>query len=332
MAEDLSLSERVEIQTGIAAEESARTIAKRLNRQPSTICRELGRNGGREGYSALEAHRRAWAKAKRPRPTVFEKNPMLADHVTGRLDARDSPMTIAKELAQGVYPGVGATVSHQTIYDAVYANGTRGIPEGRWKCLHRRRRRPRPRAEHADKPATTGPLGDFALIHDRPPAAAQRAEIGHLEGDLICGAANRSAIVTLVDRCCRKLWLADLPNGHGADDVLAALVEILDTIPEALRRTLTWDQGREMARHRDLAALVGIDVFFADAHSPWQRPTNENTNGLIRRYVGKGTNLAVYTPDDLRAIEHRINTMPRRSLAWNTANNLYHAATVALTA
>jgi transposase, IS30 family len=132
------------------------------------------------------------------------------------------------------------------------------------------------------------------------------------------------------DRASRHLWLADLPEDHGAEATLAGLVELVERIPEALRRTLTWDQGREMAAHAELATLVGIDVYFADPHSPWQRPTNENGNGLIRRYVGKGTNLAVYSPADLRAIEHRINTMPRRSLHWSTAATVYGAA-VAMT-
>ena len=136
--------------------------------------------------------------------------------------------------------------------------------------------------------------------------------------------------MTVFDRASRHLWLADFPADHGADETLAALVEILERIPQPLRRTLTWDQGREMARHGTLAEWCGINVYFADPHSPWQRPTNENGNGPIRRYVAKGTNLATYTPDDLRAIEHRINTMPRRSLHWSTAHHVYTAA-VAMT-
>ena len=140
--------------------------------------------------------------------------------------------------------------------------------------------------------------------------AGQRTEVGHLEGDLIVGAFNRSAIVTVFDRASRQLWLADFPEDHGAEATLAALVEILERIPPELRRTLTWDRGREMARHATLAEWCGIDVYFAEPHSPWQRPTNENGNGLIRRYVGKSTNRAAYTVNDLRATEHRINTMP----------------------
>jgi IS30 family transposase len=154
--------------------------------------------------------------------------------------------------------------------------------------------------------------------------------VGRFEGDLILGSFNRSAIVTVFDRASRYLWLADLPDGHDAEATLAALIELCERIPEPLRRTLTWDQGSEMARHADLAATVGIDVYFAEPHSPWQRPTNENGNCLIRRHVGKGTNLNIYTQNDLRAIEHRLNTMPRCSLHWNTAETLYNEA-VAMT-
>ena len=161
-------------------------------------------------------------------------------------------------------------------------------------------------------------------------ASRCRGEVGHLEGDLIVGSFNRSAIATVFDRASRHLWLADFPEDHGADATLAALVEVLERIPEPLRRTLTWDQGREMARHADLAELCGIDVYFAEPHSPWQRPTNENGNGLIRRYVGKSTDLSRFGPTDLRLIEHRINTMPRRSLGWSTAADVY-AAAVAMT-
>ena len=160
--------------------------------------------------------------------------------------------------------------------------------------------------------------------------AGTRSEVGHFEGDLIIGQGSQSAIITVFDRTSRHLWMAGLPNGHNADLTLAALTKLLQRIPPSLRRTLTWDQGNEMAHHVELAKRCRIDVYFADAHSPWQRPTNENGNGLIRRYVGKGTNLAAFTPSDLRAIEHRINTTPRRVLNWTTAQHVYHQA-VAMT-
>lgn len=167
-------------------------------------------------------------------------------------------------------------------------------------------------------------------IAQRPAIAGSRSEVGHFEGDLIIGQGHRSAIITVFDRTSRHLWMAGLPDGHTGELTLVALAELFERIPSQLRRTLTWDQGGEMACHDQLAERVGIDVFFADPHSPWQRPTNENGNGLIRRYVGKGTDLATFRPGDVRAIEHRINTMPRRILNWATAEHVYHQA-VAMT-
>ncbi|MGH7477935.1 MAG: IS30 family transposase, partial [Longimicrobiales bacterium] len=253
----------------------------------------------------------------------------LAAHVTARLEAKDSPMTISIELATGVH-GLTASISHECIYQAVYAHGRRGLRRGLHAGLHRQRRCRKHRQPRGTVTTKISPLGEFSLITLRPAIAQARSEVGHLEGDLIVGAFNRSAIATVFDRASRHLWLADFPEDHGAEATLAALAEILDRIPESLRRTLTWDQGREMARHAELAELCGIDVYFAEPHSPWQRPTNENGNGLIRRYVGKSTDLSRYTAQDLRVIEHRVNTMPRRSLHWSTAHDVYHAA-VAMT-
>lgn len=173
-------------------------------------------------------------------------------------------------------------------------------------------------------------MGLFNLIGVRPAIAAERVHVGHIEGDLIVGAYNRSAIATLFERASRYVWLARLPHAKQADGVLDALVTTLRRIPAHLRVTLTWDQGSEMARHAQLAQRSGIDIYFADPKSPWQRPTNENGNALVRRHVGKGTDLSIYTTRDLRAIERRINTIPRRSLNWATAHDHYTAA-VAMT-
>jgi transposase, IS30 family len=328
-AHPLTASEREEIRAGIERNETDKAIGERLGRHRCTISEEINRNGGREAYSATAAQARAEAQRHRPKAPKLVADPVLAAHVTARLKAKDSPMTISKELARGVH-GVTGSVSHECIYGAVYAHGHRGLPAGLHTGLHRQHRCRKHRRTPTEAPAVTGPLGAFNPIAERPAEAEARSEVGHLEGDLILGSFNRSAIVTVFDRASRYLWLADLPEGHGADAVLAALNEILDRIPPALRRTLTWDQGREMARHTDLAEMTGITVYFAEPHSPWQRPTNENGNGLIRRYVGKGTDLNIYTPTDLRAIEHRINTMPRRSIDWSTAEDLYTAA-VAMT-
>lgn len=327
-AQPLVLSEREEIRAGIERGDPLGAIAVRLGRHRCTISEEVARNGGRRAYRATGAQQRAEAQRGRPKETRLEAHPALAAHVEARLRAKDSPMTIAVELARDLYPCLGgATVSHETIYAAIHAQGRRGLPKGLHAGLHRRRRcrkhRPSP-----GQPAlkANGPLGEFNLIGTRPPEANGRHVVGHLEGDLIIGAFNRSAIVTVFDRASRYLWLADLPEGHGADAVLGALIEVVERMPVDLQLSLTWDQGREMAAHDLLTAATGIDVYFADPHSPWQRPTNENGNGLIRRYVGKGTDLRVFRDTELRAIEHRINTMPRRSLDWATAHDRYTAA------
>lgn len=330
-AEPLTLSEREEIRAGLERGDPLTAIAVVIGRHRSTVSEEVSRNGGRGVYRATVAQARADRGLARPKVACLVGSPLLAAHVEARLRAKDSPMTIAVELAGGVYPGVAGTISHEAIYQSIHAHGKRGLPKGLHAGLHRGRRcrKHRP-GKGTVVPVTTGSLGEFNLIGVRPPEAAGRQQVGHLEGDLTCGSFNRSAIGTVFDRASRHLWLVDFPEDHGADATLAAMVELLERIPEELRLTLTWDQGREMARHRDLTELTGIDIYFAEPHSPWQRPTNENGNGLIRRYVGKGTNLRAYTASDLRAIETRVNTMPRRSLHWSTAHNVYNAA-VAMT-
>ena len=327
-ANPLTLREREEIRYGIGRLESVTSIAARLGRHRSTIGRELARNDGRDRYRAFAASDRAAACRSRPKPRLLERCRELAAHVTCRLEAKDSPMTIAVELVQGVYPKVGRTVSHETIYRAINDPRHRDLPRDLYRCLHRRRRQ---RHHRGDRRPHHGTWRDeLPRIAQRPTAATERAEVGHLEGDLIIG-SNRAAIITVFDRKSRHLWMAALPDGRTAPITLIALTRLLRRIPAPLRRTLTWDQGGEMAGYATLAKRCGISIYFADAHSPWQRPTNENGNGLIRRYVGKGTDLSRFTPADLRSIEHRINTTPRRVLNWATAQHIYDQA-VAMTA
>ena len=329
-AEPLTAPEREEVRVGICRGETNAEIARRLDRHRCTIGREIRRNGGRDDYSATTAQTCADARRLRPKIASLAADPVLAAHVTARLEAKDSPMTISIELARGTH-GYTANLSHETIYQAVYAHGGRGLRRGLHGGLHRKRRfRKHRRGPGETLPAKAPPLGAFNLIRQLPQICATRNEGRHLTRDRNAGSVKRSAIATVFDRASRHLWLAEFAGSHDADETLAAVGEILNRIPEALRRTLTWDQGSEMARHADLAGLYGIDVYFADPHSPWQRPTNENGNGLIRRYVGKGTNLAAHSATDLRTIEHRINTIPRRSLDWDTAHDRYHAA-VAMT-
>jgi transposase, IS30 family len=326
-ARPLLIREREEIRCGIIRGETVTAIADRIGRHRCTVSAEISRNGGRDVYRPNQAHDRAALCRKRPKVSLFRQHPELAAHVAVRLEAKDSPMTISVELANGVYPEITATVSHETIYQEIYDHHRRSLPRDVFRCLHRRRRLRirrrcrRPQQRWRDTMRT---------IAQRPAIAGARSEVGHFEGDLIIGQAKKSAIITVFDRTSRHLWMAGLPDGHTADLTLVALTELFGRIPPPLRRTLTWDQGNELAHHVELAEQCGIDVYFADAHSPWQRPTNENGNGLIRRYVGKSTDLAAFTPTDIRRIEHRINTMPRRVLNWATALHVYDQA-VAMT-
>ncbi|MEO6627015.1 MAG: IS30 family transposase [Aquihabitans sp.] len=320
-ADPLSLPEREEIRAGIAVGEPMTRIAARLGRHRCTISAEVHRNGGRGSYRATAANKRADEQRARPKTAKLLADSALSWHVTKRLLARDSPMTISIELARGTH-GITAALSHEAIYQAIYTHGARGLPAKVHGLLHRRHRCRKRRLPPGETTKKRSPLGLFNPIHARPAIVDQRTQIGHLEGDLICGAYNRSAIVTVFDRTTRMVWLAGYAGHHDADATVEALTELFARINGEMARTLTWDQGREMAGHATLTAQPAIPVYFCDPHSPWQRPTNENGNGLLRRYSPKSTDLSIHTPKDLRRVEHRLNTMPRRSLNWNNAQPL----------
>lgn len=320
-ADPLSAFEREGIRAGILSGDGDGVIAAGLGRHRCTVNAEINRNGGRQKYSAVAAQARADQKRCRPKVPKLVADRVLAAEVTRRLKARDSPMRISIELT-----AQGSAVSHECIYQAIH-HPHRGLEAGLWQRLHLKRRRRRPR--HGYRPPGSHSLGEFSLIHARPAIASQRCEVGHLEGDLIVGAMNRSAMITLFDRASRHVWLATVAS-KTADATHDELIRTLKRIPPPLRRTLTWDQGAEMARHTEIAHKTGIDIYFADPKSPWQRPTNENGNAIVRRYVGKSTNLNQFKPRHLRHIEHRINTIPRRSLGWATAHDTYTQA-VAMT-
>jgi IS30 family transposase len=313
----LSLDERVTIEVGIAGGRSNSKIADELGRDACTVRREITRNGGRGEYSALAAQGRADRMRARPKPSRLETDPDLAAHVAARLALRDSPMTISIELRNGTHGRRVASISHECIYQSIYHG--RGLAATAHRGLHLRRRRRKPRGSCT---VGTHSLGQYRPIAERPAIANERTEVGHLEGDLIIGAYNRSALITIFDRACRRCWLAQ-PANKTADAVHDTLLALLERIPAHLRRTLTWDQGAEIARHHEISQHCGIEIYIADKHAPWQRPTNENGNALVRRYVGKGTDLNTITPEHLAWIEHRINTIPRRSLNWHTANDAY---------
>lgn len=314
----LDRDERARIEAGIEAGETDGEIAAVLNRHRTTVSREVDRGGGRAQYRAADAHRGAVARGRRPRPGALATHPALAAAVTAGLNKRWSPHAVAASLRSAG----GPTCCAETIYRAAYANSdASSLPAGSWTKLPkaRRHRRPRGRVEACQRNV----LGAITSISERTPKATERSEPGHWEGDLIKGAHNRSAVVTLVERVSRFTLLGPLWEGATAPETLACLTTLFDQIPEHLRRSLTWDQGREMADWQQLRSGLGIPVFFCDPHSPWQRPTNEHTNGLLRRWLPKGTDLCHYTIDH-DTIAHNLNTMPRRIHHWRSANDLYH--------
>ena len=281
--------------------------------------RELDRNGTPAGYDAAAAQTAADARAARPRTAKLAADPGLARAVTERLEMGWSPHAISADLR-----AEGRTVAAETIYAACYDHtGSRGLPEGSWRCLPRRCRRRKPRGRAERKPS---PLGDFRPVADRCDAAAKRREAGHWEGDLIIGANNRSAVATLVERCSRQTLLVGLPDGHDAASTADAVIEALGRQPAHLVKTLTWDQGREMARWRTVEDALGAEVYFCEPRSPWQRPTNEQTNGMLRRWLPKSTDLNVGAVR-LAVIEDHLNLMPRKLHNWNSAHSAYTALT-----
>ena len=315
MAARLSLDERVFIESSLGAGRSVADVAQRLGRDRSTVHRELARCAGRAGYDARWAHASACARARRERTPKLAVDRVLAAAVDERLKLRWSPHATAADLREA-----GMSVCAQTIYRACYTNDARsGLPAGSWEKLPRRCRRRGHRARRTAKPS---PLGEYRPIADRPADVADRTQPGHWEGDLIVGKANRTAVVTLVERTSRYAVTAALPNGYGAPQVAAAVAAALGCQPGGLVRTLTWDQGREMARWADVEAALGIEVFFCEPRSPWQRPTNEHTNGLMRRWLPKGTNLDIGQLR-LSIIEDNLNHMPRRLHHWTSAHDIY---------
>jgi IS30 family transposase len=296
-----------------------REIARRLGRSPSTVSRELRRNvrphdGGI--YDGDLAHARARERARRSRAGRLAVDPELRQVVQDKLELEWSPEQIAAWLRE-TYPDRSPWhVCHETIYQAIYHGGKAGLSRQLTKRLRtgrplrKRRRRTNQRTPRFVAPA--------ALIDRRPTIVETRARLGDWEGDLITGRVNQSAIGTLVDRASRYVKLIHLPGGHSAPALRDALTLALLELPPGLRRTLTWDQGSEMAHHDEIAHLFSDGVFFAYPGRPWERPSNENTNGLLRQYFPKRTDLSIHTPEALRAVEERLNNRPRKTLGWRT--------------
>jgi IS30 family transposase len=254
-------------------------------------------------------------RARRPKARILALDDRLREHVQNRLHAKDSPEQISRRLLLLFPDDQRMRVSHETIYRSLYVQGRGGLRRELVKCLRTGRALRKPRRRTKER---RGRIAGMVNIAQRPPEALDRAVPGHWEGDLITGAENKSAIGTLVERCTSYVMLLHLPNSHGADDVQAAMVEAMSRLPQTLRRTLTWDQRQEMANHAAIAKATQLDIYFCDPHSPWQRATNENTNGLLRQYFPKSTDLSGYHPDYLEFVAAQLNTRPRKRLGWRT--------------
>jgi IS30 family transposase len=323
----LSLAEREEIMVGLAEKLSYREIARRLGRDPSTISREVRRNIAssrhrhtRDGrpitrYRATLAQTKAEDRARRPKPAKLAVNCRLRWRVQARLRLRWSPEQIARSLRRDFPDRPELWVSHETIYQSLYVQGRGALRRDLTRCLRTGRAIRRPQRRPHQRRSK---IPDMIMISERPAEVADRAVPGHWEGDLILGTDNRSAIGTLVERSTRYVMLLHLPHGHTADHVQAAMTEVIATLPQHLWRSLTWDQGNEMARHRQITLAADLPIYFCDPHSPWQRGTNENTNGLLRQYFPKGTDLAKYSAEQLLDVAIQLNGRPRKTLDWRT--------------
>ena len=312
----LSLVEREEISRGLAAEMSFRAIARQLGRDVATISREVDRNtsDGRQ-YRAVSAQVAAEQRARRPKPRKLE-NPALHARVTADLEKRWSPEEIAARLRLDFPDDMSMRASHETIYQALFIQGRGALRRDLTTRLRTGRalRRPRRRVDGRADPDRRIP--DKVMISERPAEADDRAVPGHWEGDFVMGKNNRSAVATLVERTTRFLILLHLPGPHDALAFQNATAKAMTGLPEQLRRSLTWDQGLEMRNHKQISIAADVPIYFCDPHSPWQRGTNENTNGLLRQYLPKGTDLSVHSPDDLAAIAAELNDRPRKTLGW----------------
>jgi transposase, IS30 family len=314
----LSLAEREEIAIGVAAGRSPAVIAAGLGRHRSTIGREIARNGvirWPASYRAVPAQAKAEKRATRPKTSKLAGCARLAAKVQTDLEQEWSPEQIVGRLVTDFPDDLEMRVSHETIYQALYVQGRGGLKRELTTCLRTGRALRKPRRQVGVRRPR---IVDMVMISDRPPEVEDRAVPGHWEGDLITGAHNKTAIGTLVERTTRFVMLLHLPVDHGAVAVRDAIAATILTLPAALRQTLTWDQGSEMAAHAQLHIDTDLDVYFCDPHSPWQRGTNENTNGLLRQYFPKGTDLSVHPAAELARVAARLNGRPRKTLDWAT--------------
>ncbi len=323
----LSLAEREEISRGLARREALTAIANRLGRSVSTVSREVKRNTTPVGYRAHRADRMAQVRTRRPRPAKLASNDPLRNRVEEGLKAKWSPQQIAARLRLDFPEDPTMRVSHETIYTSLFVQAKAGLPGQ--LTVHLRTRRVRRRAQRR---VFVGPrrIADMLPLEARPAEVDERLVIGHWEGDLIVGRRSRSHIGTLVERHSRYVVLLQLPSSR-TDDVIEILTATVADLPEELQGTLTWDQGNEMTKHALFTRSTGIPVYFCEPRSPWQRGSNENTNGLLRQYFPKGTDLSIHTAADLSRVARELNTRPRRVLGWRSPTEVL-TSRVAMTA
>ena len=313
----LSLTEREEISRGLATGESLRGIASGLGRAASTVSREVAGSGGCVTYRAAVAHRASRHRARRPRSAKLATNFRLRKVVETKLEAWWSPTQISDWLVDTYPSDEEMRVSHETIYQSLFIQGKGALRKELWRCLRTGRAKRRPQGRPA---STKGQIRDMVMISERPAEVEDRAVPGHWEGDLLMG-KRQTAIGTLVERRSRYVMLFPLPDGNTAEAVRDALTQTVQRLPEHLWRSLTWDQGKEMAQHTQFSVDTGVDVYFCDPQSPWQRGTNENTNGLLRQYFPKGTDMSALTQEDLDAAAYSLNTRPRQTLGRMTPSD-----------
>lgn len=311
----LSLSEREEISRGIVAGRSMRSIATSLARAPSTVSRELRRNGDRQGYRGSHADQAAWDRAHRPKSCKLARNRALARIVAQKLKLLWSPEQIAGWLKSTYPDDESYQVSHETIYRTLFIQARGALKKELLEHLRRTRVMRRSR-HYTQKTDTHGRISHTIPISERPASAEDRAVPGHWEGDLIFGAHN-SQIATLVERQTRYVMMAKV-DGKDTETVINALIKHAHQLPRELYASLTWDRGKEMADHQRFTLATDIKVYFCDPQNPWQRGSNENTNGLLRQYFPKGTDLSVHSQAKLNAVARQLNERPRKTLNFQT--------------
>jgi len=316
----LTLAEREEISRGVVAGQSIRSIAARLDRAPSTVSREIERNGDHEGYRATQADSAAWDRARRPKRCKLAENRALARIVTDKLRLLWSPEQIAGWLKHTYPRDESLHVSHETIYRSLFIQARGALKKELLQHLRRTRGMRRSR-HHTQKTDIHGRIVDAVSISERPAAVEDRAVPGHWEGDLLFGDRN-SQVATLVERQTRYVMLVKVAS-QDTGTVVSALIKNARKLPEELYKSLTWDRGKEMHAHKRFTLATDIMVYFCDPQSPWQRGTNENTNGLLRQYLPKGIDVSSYSQAKLNAVARQLNERPRKTLGFQTPAELF---------